>query len=89
MQKALKAIWTVRGGIIPRQALPELTKQWNYTSDEFEADREATKDEVPGSEHPEKPPTIFQTKRDEAIAYWTELNDPARLNWADCQFYWV
>jgi hypothetical protein len=69
MINALKATWTVRGGIIPgSDHQPELTKQWLYTSEDYQRDAEATRGESPGP-HPEKPPTKFETCRNEAAAY--------------------
>jgi hypothetical protein len=84
----LKASWTVRGGLVPGSNLqPELTKQWTYTSFDYAADAEATKGETSGP-HPEKPPTKFETCRNEAAAYWAELNDPRQHNWAEIVFIW-
>lgn len=85
----LKASWTVHGGLFPgdRTGQPELTKQWVYTSADYEADSEATKGETPGP-HPEKPPTLFEERRNAAVAYWTELNDPRQHNWAELSFIW-
>jgi hypothetical protein len=84
---ALKASWTVQGGVIPFSARPELSKQWLYTSADYAADAEATKGETPGP-HPEKPPTKFEACRNEASAYWAELNDPRQHNWAELTFIW-
>jgi hypothetical protein len=68
--------------------MKERSKQWIYTSDDYAADCEATKGQVPGSQHPEKPDTIFQTQRKAATAYWEALNDPNALNWAELTFTW-
>jgi hypothetical protein len=88
MPVALKASWTVRGGLIPGSNVqPELTRQWIYTSDDYAIDSEATRGETPGP-HPEKPPTRFETRRIEAAAYWAELNDPRQHNWAELVFIW-
>lgn len=87
---ALKATWTVFGGIIPgdRKMQPELSRQWIYTSEDYAADCQATIGETPGP-HPEKPPTIFMQRRQEAMNYWSGLNDPARHNWAELTFTWM
>ncbi len=85
----LKAIWTVSVGLYPHEieSMKERHKQWIYTSEDYEADVEATKGETPGP-HPEKPPTRFETRRKEAVAYWEECNDPAYQNWAELSFVW-
>ncbi len=84
----LRASWQVRGGMFPGCDLqPELTRTWQYTSDDYERDILATQGEPPGP-HPEKPPTIFETYRKEAVAYWETLNDPAYHNWAELSFVW-
>lgn len=85
----LKATWTVRVGMWPGETemLAELTRQWIYTSEDYAADVEATRGETKGP-HPEKPPTIFETRRKAAVAYWEEHNDPAYQNWAELQFCW-
>ena len=87
---ALKAMWTVRVGLWPNDGdtMPQRTKQWVYTSEDYAADCEATKGEARGP-HPEKPPTRFETRRNEATAYWTEANDPAYQNWAELTFTWI
>lgn len=88
--QALKAMWTVRVGLFPGEieSLKPHHKQWFYTSEDYAADVEATRGETPGP-HPEKPPTIFETCRKAASDYWSEMNDPARLNWAELTFTWV
>lgn len=86
---SIRATWTVRVGLWPGEieSMKERTKQWIYTSEDYEADALATKGETPGP-HPEKPPTKFETCRNEAAAYWTECNDPVYQNWAHLSFTW-
>lgn len=85
---ALKASWAVRGGLFPGSDFqPELSKEWHYTSEDYIFDVAATKGETPGP-HPEKPPTRFETCRNEAVAYWSELNNPRQHNWAELTFIW-
>lgn len=85
----LKASWTVQLGMWPGETemLKDRAKQWIYTSEDYAADVEATQGETPGP-HPEKPPTRFETRRKEAVAYWESLNEPSQLNWAELQFTW-
>ena len=87
---ALKAAWTVRIGLWPGEveSMKERFRTWYYTSEDYEADTEATRGETPGP-HPEKPPTRFETMRNEASAYWAECNDPAYQNWAELNFTWM
>lgn len=87
---ALKAMWTVRVGLFPGEAesMKELQRQWMYTAADYAADAEATRGETPGP-HPDKPPTRFETYRNEATAYWSEMNNPAQLNWAELTFTWM
>lgn len=70
------------------EMLKDRHRQWMYTSEDYEADRIATAGETPGP-HPEKPPTRFETMRNEARAYWEECNDPAYQNWAELSFVWM
>lgn len=86
----LKAVWTVQVGMYPGETrmLAEHTRQWDYTSEDYAADVEATRGETPGP-HPEKPPTRFETMRKEASEYWAEWNDPRRNNWAYLEFTWL
>lgn len=86
-RNALKASWTVYGGIIPGEPIAEFTQRWEYTSEDLEADRLTTEGETPGP-HPEKPPTQFEICRNAATARWTYLNDPRRLNWVRVDFLW-
>lgn len=73
----LRATWIVHAGIIPGVVEAKLYKRWEYTTADYEHDRDADyKDR------------IFVKLRDEAMAYWGDLNDPARLNWATIQFTW-
>lgn len=89
MPTGLKASWTVRCGLWPGEieSMRRRSKAWYYTSEEYAVDVEATKGETPGP-HPDKPDTIFQTRRKEATAYWEALNDPGQLNWAELTFTW-
>jgi hypothetical protein len=87
--QALKASWRVRVGLWPGETemLKDRARQWVYTAEDYAADVEATRGEIPGP-HPEKPPTRFETKRKEATEYWVSLNEPRQLNWAELSFTW-
>jgi hypothetical protein len=73
----LRAAWEVRTGLLPGTAMPEFTKQWFYTSDDFEKDREST-----------EPINIFTSKLKEAYEYAAQMTDPAHINWVDLSFIW-
>lgn len=84
MTHALKAAWTVRCGLWPGEAdtMRERAKQWVYTSADYEADCALPDTPDAGAT------SIFQRYRREATEYWTSLNDPRQLNWAELVFTW-
>ena len=77
--RAAKAFIEVRAGILPGQAMPEYSKQWGYTSEEYEADAK-----TPGDQ-----PTIFSKLLDEAHGYAKGLSNPAYVNWVRVDWIWV
>ena len=77
--RAAKAFIEVRAGILPGQAMPEYSKQWGYTSEEYEADAKT----------PEDQPTIFSKMLDEAHDYAKGLSNPAYINWVRVDWLWV
>lgn len=77
---ALKASWTVKAGVIPGTSEPKLSKVWYYTSGEAAQDRANSAD---GKEE-----NLFTSKMKEATAYFVQMNDPRRLNWAHLDFMW-
>jgi len=89
MPLAAKGAWEVRAGIIPGQAMPELTRRWVYTS----ADRE--KDETESQLAAERSATaglayhaIFAKMRAEAVDYHLQMSNPRVMNWAELTFIW-
>jgi hypothetical protein len=91
MPVAAKAIWRVQAGIVPGSPLNELTKQWFYNSLDAEADRKTMqKERGQGLDpcRPDAPLTIFQQRKQAALDYWNELNDPRLHNWARIDFIW-
>jgi hypothetical protein len=79
MMLAAKALFDVRAGVIPGEAMAEYTKQWGYTSDEFEADKLTPQDQ----------PTIFSKRLQEAHDYAMGLSNPAYVNWVRVDWVWV
>lgn len=79
MPTAAKGFFTVTAGMIPDQPLPEISRQWSYTSLDYAADRET----------PHSAVTRFSSMRGQALAYANGLMDPAGLNWVRVEFVWV
>lgn len=76
---ALKALIDVFAGVIPGEPLPEYTKQWRYTSADYEADQKTPADQ----------PTIFSKYLDESHDYAKGLSNPAYVNWVRVTWNWV
>lgn len=74
----LKASWEVTAGIIPGTPMPELTKRWNYSGQDFDRDRAADAESL----------TLFRMLADEARHYAQSLQDPRRLNWVNLTWLW-
>jgi hypothetical protein len=72
---ALKAIWTVTGGILLGEAADEYTKEFTYTSKMYDEDRD-------GGTH-------FQDLLMEAHDYSTTLTNPGFVNWVKLEFVWI
>lgn len=77
--QAAKAFFTVTAGVIPNTAIPEHTRQWGYTSDEYEKDNQTPFDQ----------PTIFSSRLEEVHRYAMSLSNPAYLNWVTVDWIWV
>ena len=73
-----KAAWEVRAGVIPELPDANLTRQWWYTSDDYEQDCKLDSSQ----------PTKFTRYRDEAAKYALELQDPRGLNWVSVTWIW-
>ena len=83
MPLAAKAFFTVTAGVIPGTAMPSYTKQWDYTSLDFERDVEALKQD------PERQTSDFIEKMDAAHAYARSITDPRAVNWVKVEWIWV
>ena len=77
--QAAKALFEVQAGIIPGQPMPEYTRHWGYTSDEYEQDRNTPQDQA----------TIFSTRMKEVHDYAMGLSNPAYVNWVRVDWIWV
>jgi hypothetical protein len=77
--QAAKAFFTVTAGVIPGVIMDEYTKQWGYTSADYEADAKVLPDQ----------PTIFSTRLEEAHKYAMGLSNPAYVNWVRVEWMWV
>lgn len=80
MPHAAKAFFTVTAGIIPGDVIQHYSRQWCYTSDEYEKDRASTG---------QSPAPIFRKYQAAAEEYAREITDPALVNWVRCEFLWV
>lgn len=80
MRQSLKASWEVRAGVIPGQPIPELTKQFYYTSRDYEEDGEHAK------ELNYQP--LFMKQMACASSYHQQMSNPQLNNWAELTFIW-
>lgn len=76
---AAKAFILVDAGVIPGAPLEEYAKRWDYTSSDYEKDRQTPADQ----------PTIFSKMLDEAHHYAKGLSNPAYVNWVHVQWLWI
>lgn len=79
MPVAAKAFFVVTAGLLPEEPMPEHTRQWGYTSIDYEADRAAA-----GFDS-----TLFAKRRTEALDYARGLMDPRAVNWVRMEFVWL
>lgn len=77
--QALKAMWTVQAGLHQEHIIPEYTKQWFYTSEDFEADRAIPPDH----------PTKFSNLDELVHTYARSITNPAYVNYVRVEFLWV
>jgi len=92
----VRGAWEVVAGIVPGQPLREFTKHFWYTSDDWQRAQAQTEiviaeesGKIPSAPQREEPwKSKFQTLREEALAYATQLANPARLNWVQVTWIW-
>ncbi len=84
MPIAAKAFFVVTAGIIPQEPIPELCRQWGYTSRDYEADKAAI-DGMAGA----PAATKFEECQTQALEHARGLIDPRRVNWVRLEFIWV
>ena len=77
--EAAKAFWQVTAGLHQEHIIPEYSRQWGYTSSEYEKDCQT----------PESEPTIFQKRDIEVHEYARSITDPRRVNYVKLEFLWV
>lgn len=77
MPNALKASWQVHAGLIPGTAMPEYTRTWHYTSEDFAADNCL----------PRGDSGRFQATQKEARDYADSLQN-GNLNWVNSAYVW-
>jgi hypothetical protein len=81
MPLALKASWEVTAGVLPGVADTKLTKRYEYTSADYEADTAPHSGEL--SFH-----SKFARVRAEALDYYIQVSMPNLNNWANVRFTW-
>lgn len=79
MPVAAKAFFVVTAGIFSDEPMPEYSRQWGYTSQDYEADSKVRPEDI----------TRFAARRDEAISYARDAIDPSRVNWVRLEFMWL
>jgi len=80
MPLAAKGAWQVTAGVLPGTAMKEYTARWVYDSVEYEEDGKHAK------EVGYQP--IFMRKLVLATAYYTQISNPAFVNWIRLEFIW-
>ena len=82
MRSGMKGVWSVSGGIIPKQTENKYTRNFYYLSPMYEADVKAMEKKSMKTSH-------FQDLRDEALEYAKGIMDPRYLNWVKVEWIWV
>ena len=77
--QAAKAIFSVYAGVIPGIGMDAFTKQWGYTSEDYELDMKT----------PEDQKTIFSMRLQEAHDYAMGLSNPRYVNWVRVDWIWI
>lgn len=93
MPIALKAAFEVRCGVIPGQPMPEHTRRFFYTSEDYEADAKLPpmpEGHVIDLNGPLDQPhmSTFTRRHIEAMRYYSSLVHPSFVNWADLTWIW-
>lgn len=92
----LRCAWEVMGSVIPQQPMPEFTRRWILTSEQWEKDLEesapirAMSDEdykawLQAGNHYE---STFQKYQNAAMVYAQSLQNPQSLNWVTVNWIW-
>lgn len=74
-----KAFFEVTAGVIPGTPMPEYSKRWSYTDEDYGKDKEVPPDQT----------TIFSTRLQEAHDYAMGLSNPTYVNWVRVDWIWV
>lgn len=75
----LTGYWRVVAGVIPGDAMPEYNRQFLYTSDLYEQDRDASDFQA----------TRFAALMKEAHEDAMSIPHPSRLPWVQVEFVWI
>lgn len=72
-------MWTVKAGLTPTMIIPDYSKQWFYTGDDFQLDKGVPQDQK----------TKFAEMDEAAHQYAREITNPAWVNYVWVEFLWV
>ena len=79
----LRCTWSVTAGIIPGEPIPDYSRQWCLTSEQWEKDLAAANQGNPD------PPWTFLAYQTAAREYAQSLENPRSLNWVKCEWMWL
>jgi len=72
---AARCGWEVMGGLVADRPIPELTRRWALTTDDWDRGSANGQDR-------------YLRLREEAEAYRKKLEDPEQLNWVRLEWRW-
>ena len=76
---ALKGQWVVTAGVLIGEPMPELTRGYDYTSEEYEADLKCEWPDI----------TKFSRRMEDAMFYARTIMVPQNVNWVRVDFTWL
>lgn len=87
MDDTAKLIIEVRGGLVPGEPDPELTRRWAVSGAEFEDAARA--DEQTDPEHAAHRYLLLAFRGAQADEYARTLRNPDRCNWVSTDWIWL
>jgi hypothetical protein len=83
----LRCSWTVTAGVIPGVPMPEHTRRWLLTSEQFYKENDMSPEEFKTT-FPDGQSTFLKYKS-EAQLYADSLQDPRYINWVNVNWLWL